>query len=87
MIPQVQRGQLDPASYDPVGNDVNLLFTNDGPAAVAFPADAIARRVIRVYTDTATGEALEFTMTKPPMTTAKLTQLVSGESWTCRLGF
>lgn len=85
----VQREHIDPASptYDPAGNEVNLVFTNESASAVEFPAHAIVQGVVRTYRDTETGASEEFTISDPPMSTAKLTRLAAGESWTYRLGF
>jgi hypothetical protein len=54
---------------------------------LAFPGEAIMRRVICSYQDTRTKGRQEFNMNEPPVGTAELTRSVPGGSWRYGIGF
>jgi hypothetical protein len=85
---EVEVARIDRASplYDLDQSRLNLVFTNRGRTPLAFPGEAIMRRVLRVYTDKARGAQQMFNMNEPPVGTADLTQLAPGESWRYGVG-
>jgi hypothetical protein len=82
----IARADRASAFYDLDQGRLNVVFTNRGRTALAFPGEAIMRRVIRSYQDTRTKGRQEFNMNEPPVGTADLVQLAPGESWRYGVG-
>jgi hypothetical protein len=84
----VEIARIDPASafYDLDQGRLNIVFTNRGGTPLAFPGEAIMRRVIRSYQDTRTQGRQEFNKSGPPVSRADLTRLAPGESWRYGVG-
>ncbi|MCU0800484.1 MAG: hypothetical protein MUD11_01700 [Rhodobacteraceae bacterium] len=80
---EVDIARINPASplYDLDQGRLDIVFTNRGHTPLAFPADAIMRRVIRSYQDRRTQLRQSFNRGGPPKRIAELTVLAPGESW------
>jgi hypothetical protein len=80
---EVEIARIQPASpfYDLNQGRLDIVFTNRGSTPLAFPADAIMRRVIRSYQDKRTQVLQTFNRGGPPKANAELTVLAPGESW------
>ena len=88
MATEVDVARVDPGSafYDFDQGRLNVIFTNRGRTPLAFPGEAIMRRVLRVYTDKQRGTQQVFNINEPPVGTADLTRLAPGESWRYGVG-
>jgi hypothetical protein len=83
-VAKVYNGSSD---YDFDQGRLELIFTNQSPAPLSFPGEAIMYRVLRTYTDQQRGTRQVFNINEPPLNTFKVTQLMPGESWRFGIGF